>query len=335
MLKRKLLLFVVGIIIGFIIEGIINWNFPHLGLEISPSKINIGEVLPGETLKYKVQLRNRGFTPIIIKKIRLSCSSCVEVKLHKKIIFPLKKENIELVVNIPNSPYFDFPTFQELVAFHTTDKKSPIKFLTVEGVVKSFWKVSPPVINFGVVRKEELPIKDKIFIQAPEDFQINFKIYKGYLLSSLLTIHRKTNFIEVILNKTNFIGNFYGEIKIFSKENKFSLITIPILGKILGPIYSYPEEINSFYLQNNSKYKDEMVLQFYPLMSGSFKIEQINIKPKELKEYINVKKTPNFSNIEIKFLKRPSSKKEGICIISIREKVNGEIFQLLIPVYLF
>ncbi|MCM8786252.1 MAG: DUF1573 domain-containing protein, partial [Candidatus Omnitrophica bacterium] len=210
-LIERYLVFSSGLLLGMLVIGIFkNKNIvltPRL--EITPSYLYLKEIRPGQKLKITITLKNEGNIPLIIKRIRKSCSSCIEIKIDKNILLPQKSEKAEILFTLPQKVFLNSSIFRDFIVFHTNEKNQSFKILRIEGVIKPIYEIRLSVINFGIVLIEELPIQEKVFIgKYDENVQITYNLYKGNLSPSVLNItpNKRKNILDIVLNKSNLIG---------------------------------------------------------------------------------------------------------------------------------
>ena len=289
-LVERWFIFIVGLVMGVLINKIFfkkYFNGPYLKIE--PPLLNIGELKPGQKLKYTITLKNDGDMPLIIKKIRKSCSSCIGIKINKNIILPKRSEKVEIFITLSERYPLNTRNFKDFIVFHTNEKNPSFKIFKIEGIIKPLFEIRPPVLNLGIIQIEELPIEEKVFIgEVDGDIQIISNFYKGNLPLSL-NIKREKNILRIILNDSNFIGPINGELKIsFLQKSNFSIV-IPILGKIIGDVYATPEEIN-FLFTPNLNINNQLTILLHFRKNVQYKIKNISLNPPELKKFILVEK---------------------------------------------
>lgn len=246
--KPELFIFGGGMLIGIIIGYLVS-KYLVASPEATKPKITIekpmhdfGSVAPGKILEHNFIIKNEGKSPLIISRIRKSCSSCTNVNIMDNLIPPNKKTFLKVSIITPKSRSF----IKDFLAIHSNDPNEPIKFVFLTARIVPFIEVVPSVVNFGIVETSELPVNQELTVyqNSQNDLNNHSRInIENNLRNFIIGSKKEENIWELTLNKDSPIGPIDGRVIIESGSKEVPNIEVPILGKVIGDIYLKPEEL--------------------------------------------------------------------------------------------
>lgn len=214
---------------------------------------DFGAVTPGARLKGSFKFRNTGDAPLTIERITTSCG-CTDATVSDHTVYPGKSASLEVVLNAPRVRRridetvvitTDDPTRRNVPVFLQANVVLPIDF-------------SPGIINFGVVRNDDLPLVQDVEI-IPGDTGIQLNDYSWSIQQSddsisqvaleLVTKNKNGKgglFIQANLGAKAIPGPITGGARLIGKQiadNDVVTADIPYAGKVLGTIGAVPDSI--------------------------------------------------------------------------------------------
>lgn len=130
---------------------------PHLVIE--NSRYDFGVVMQGGKVEHRFTFRNDGDAPLLIDKVKSSCS-CTASLVSSKEIPPGGSGTVEAV--------FDSTRFRgrvhKTIYLYSNDPQQPSSEFLLEGEVKVPMQTIPSLLNFGTViatEKKQLPLQVK------------------------------------------------------------------------------------------------------------------------------------------------------------------------------
>jgi hypothetical protein len=305
-------------------------------IRIETPEYNFGRVFPETKLKHTFIIKNAGNSPLIINRIRRSCSACSEVKLREKVILPQKKTELEITLITPKHR----TQMKDFVAIHSNDPFEPIKMVYLIAEVIPIVEIIPSVINFGIVESTELPVTQKLIISQNSDDVTDvpkIKIIENgeKFLTNFKKLQDKKWELSIILPQNFPLGPISGRIIVEFNNQKSSPIEIPILGKVVGDIYAKPDEL-LFVILNPLEKKNQKI-EIGSRKEGIKKLKITSIEPPFLRKSLRIKiekVNQNYlllAELASDKLSQENQKTKGVILLEVKTKSNKS-WKIEIPV---
>ncbi|MCM8808265.1 MAG: DUF1573 domain-containing protein [Candidatus Omnitrophica bacterium] len=305
-------------------------------IRIEPQEYNFGYVFPEAKLKHTFAIKNEGNSPLIINRIRKSCSACIKIKLGKRIILPQKKVELEVTFIAPK-----FRTrVRDFVAIHSNDPFEPIKMVYLVAEVIPNIEITPSLINFGIVEFTELPVTQKLIIYQNSDDVTDVPKIKivgsgEKFITNFKKFQDKKWILSVILPRNFPLGPISKRIIVELNNKKSSTIEIPILGKVVGDVYAKPDEL-LFGITEPLKKKNQEI-EICSRKEGIKNLNITTIEPSFLKKSLTIKVERINQNYrllaELDPYKLPGENQKIKGIILLEGKTaNNKVWKMEIPI---
>lgn len=202
-------------------------------------------LLQGDTDKRSVVLYSEEQTPFEIEAIEVP-GEWVKVT-HSKV--PDEKRapvgpptqnqyNVDVVIGGPTAPV---GPLMDKITIHTNSKNQPVYQLTMSGVIRPAYNVSPTVLNFGDVEPRSDGTVRIITVSTNNtDSPSAFKVNKVESTNPrLFTAEAKPTApgqyqVEVRLSNDAKAGSVDGDLKIYTTDVSTPVVTIPVKGMVKG-----------------------------------------------------------------------------------------------------
>lgn len=204
---------------------------------------DFGVVEGGKEVEHIFKIKNVGKKTLEILRVRSSCG-CTAVVVSNRNIPPQGGGEVKAIFDTTGYRGFD----KKNVYVQSNDTITPLVKLQIRGVIKTGEvSMSPKRIDFGVLRKEERENKKlDVAVVGDEDL----KILKTETSSENLYIeisevpdeYFKRFKVTVALSSNIAIGKLNEEITIYTNNEKYAEVEIPIIGDIRGDIEVNPSQ---------------------------------------------------------------------------------------------
>ncbi|MDD5454713.1 MAG: DUF1573 domain-containing protein [Candidatus Ratteibacteria bacterium] len=202
-------------------------------IEFDEYVYDFGRAKEGEKIEHVFKLRNAGNEKLIIKKVNAPCG-CTAATISDKDIPPGGEG--EITVTFDTAGYKGFAS-----KYIYVDSNAPSAKLEIQGILETELAVAPEYVDFGNLR-QEIQRKKMIYITKAGDE--NIKILKTESSSDYLLVetqevpqnppnkYRKDFKIEIITAPNIPIGTLKETITIYTNDEKYPKIEMPIAGNI-------------------------------------------------------------------------------------------------------
>jgi len=326
--------FLSGIVIGIYITRVFIFqsSVKTPDIKIEPKSYNFGEVSPGKKVMHTFIIRNEGNRPLIITRVRRSCSQCTEIKLRKRVIPPHRETKMKVTFITPK-----FKTLiRSFIYLHTNDPDTPIERVFLYGKVTPDVYISPSILNFGIVEDKELPVIQKLIIfkkshkkrENLPQIVISDNSRFSVQLESYTTNKWK---LSLTLPKDFPIGPIYGDLSVKFNNSPHSF-KIPILGKIIGDIYARPDELFFGVVDKSMEKKVEIHSRKYNIKD----LKILSIVPLSLQKLLEVRIRKKgllyFLWVRLKISDFYQQEKDFKGVINLKVITNKKIYKINIPI---
>jgi len=203
---------------------------------------DFGTIEQDETLSHVFKFKNRGGKKLVITRLRSTCG-CMAALLSEKEIPPGGSGQVEL--KLESGRRRGPQKFRAYVTSNDADE--PIVGLTLVGIVKADFVITPRRINFGSIRKGEGAIKRITLLEGEHKIRIaGVDFTSQFLFAEVFPIRRGDNAgyeVIVALSPQAPAGALEEKVTIVIENARKEKIEIPIYGKIQGQIVLSPESL--------------------------------------------------------------------------------------------
>ena len=206
--------------------------------------VKIGEV-PDKKLKYIFKFRNTGKKELIISRVSASCG-CTATMLSKKNFAPGELGEIKATFNLEGR----VDRQSTNVYVFSNDPITPIVKLQIKATIMGRGLyVIPEAIDWGKIKRKSKVVSAKIYVSPPKDEELNaIKVnssskFISTEFSSIEDGDSKVLEIRIILDTNDiFPGELNEKITIYTDNEKYPRVEVPITGNIIGDIEIRPSK---------------------------------------------------------------------------------------------
>jgi len=203
---------------------------------------DFGTVTPGERLRHGFAVRNRGNAALTIASIRTSCG-CAGATINRNVIRPGEAASL--------SVWFDAPRFsgpvKHRIVIVSNDPHAGVEELFIKAHIVPGIVVEPPVVNFGLVRSDSLPITQAVRILVRNEvkkplLERPIRVAGAdHILVAMSTLEQDGGYLlSVTLVPGAPIGPICGKVRLpFGKEE----VAVSVIGRISGDVYAEPSAL--------------------------------------------------------------------------------------------
>ena len=228
------------------------------------------KIKPGKKLTFKFKFINKGNEPLVIKNIRASCG-CIVSQLSKRIYLP--KEKGEIKVEFDTKGRIGWQ--KEYIYLQTNDPASPLTVLQLQGDILTDLRYTPSIVDFGVVRKNQIVQRSLYIILGEEKFKIKKIVVPSY--SKVENIKTKTPLIyeiQISFSPKEIIPKFEEKMILYTNSKRYRKIEIPVKAEIKGEINCFPNFFFFGVVTDKSQLNREIIISNY--FKKDFQIIEIN-----------------------------------------------------------
>lgn len=244
---------------------------------------DLGVLKPGQAAEHVFKIKNTGDGPLVLDHIQASCG-CTILSSQNAVIPP--HETFELKARMTAQNYAG--TQAVAIAFDSNDPSVLREKLMVKALVDPSVVFRPQVIDIGEVAPEKLPAKERVVIEPVfnrklKKLRIEDPKEDDYIQADIV---QSTNPDQAVVNVTVTSGAPWGNMDRFlviSSEDGLRL-SIPIVGRIIGPIHSDPSSI--FWGKISKQNKVDQNVTLFGFKGNDF---EITVSPKSFANYVQCK----------------------------------------------
>jgi hypothetical protein len=299
----------------------------------------------GKKLSFTFKMENRGNQPLVIKRVRSGCGSCIaseEITISNKFLLP--GESGRIVGIFDTTGRTDWQS--EVVYVTTNDPVTPITPLYVRGFVNGgiaeSVRYNPSEINFGVSRKGQTVARQLYLFPGRKNLKIT-KIDAPNFCNVTVTKHSNPSRFQlyIIFSPEEINPNFEDTLKIYIKPKQHFLLSllrrsskteIPIRAEVKGHLVSFPEFFFFGIMKTSQEISRTISLSDY--LQRDFRIENITRNV----DWVSVAKEETKTNprkYQLTAQLNPERLKEGISKGEIFVETSLSEHPLTIPVYVW
>lgn len=253
---------------------------------VEKASFDFGSVFQGETVEASFKIENRGESPISIQKITAPCGCTVA--------------SGEGPINLGDSREVDVKVSTDLFSGRitktatvlTSDLSTPEIVLSVSGEVRGVGKISPEVINFGV-------------LESGERYKTRLKVSPspGFKLDAIRTSSQFINISpdgEIVVTPP--VGEFRDRLLVSFKSRDETIIkNVPVYGRVQPSVRAEPQVV-SFGLVNGPVSRSVEIFTSSPIESiESGEVQVVRLDDKLLKFTIQGLSKDLKSSVTVRF----------------------------------
>ena len=265
------LLLCVGMQIG-------SYIFDSPVLTMHENRLDFGVIPAGIPTTKFVNIWNSGSQNLIIQSVRTGCG-CIEIKVHNNVLGAGQQSVIEVVLtgeSRPGSRSLDIYVF-------SNDKRHPVQHVVVQYSSINGQYFEPTQLDFGIIRKDHLPVDRLLKIIEPksdlaETAINNIEIFASaeFMESRAKLENNLSRSISVTLKNNAPLGEFYEHLTIADTVNELRY-HINVVGSVRGEVYAIPKVLDYGEINRNTRDKNDTIVLHSRSNNHQISIFSVNI----------------------------------------------------------
>jgi len=230
-------------------------------LTIHENRLDFGMIPVGVSAAKFMSIRNSGGQDLIIKSVRTGCG-CIEIKVHDNVLGAGQRGIIEVVLTgdpRPGSRKIDMYVF-------SNDKKHPVQHVVVQHSTVSGWHFEPSQLDFGIIRKDRLPVDRSLKIVEPKNDLAektinNIEIFPSaeFMESRVRLGNNLSRSISITLKDNAPLGEFYEHLEIADSTSGLRY-HVNVVGSVRGEVYAVPKVLDYGRINRNTSDKNDTIV---------------------------------------------------------------------------